>query len=83
MSRPPEEFYRAAEARPHLIYEICQYRRAGELCRRCPQWEQTSYGPGQRACYGLAVELIAKVLEDEAIRRVPLPDVLTQKAGDA
>jgi len=77
VSRPEGRFYREAEGRPHLIYEVCEYMR--DDCRKCAAWVTTSRGMGQPGCYALAVELIAKVLEDEAVRAIELPPSLKGK----
>lgn len=71
MGRPAERFYQEALMRPALIHDICAYRHgSGYECKGCGPWEDSSHGPMQRGCYALATELIAKVLEDSACRKI-------------
>ncbi len=69
MTRPHESFYEKAASRPIIIHAICVYLRRDE-CRKCPEWETHDDGEKyQRACFGLAEEAVALVLEDDALRR--------------
>lgn len=41
------------------VHAICQYLRGDKPCKGCPAWEdRPGYGRGQRACYGIAREVL-------------------------
>ncbi len=71
MTHPIQRFYQQARMRPNLIHRVCPYTNGAEReCKGCGPWDESDYGPVQRGCYALAVEMIAIVLEDAELQRI-------------
>ena len=63
------------DAAIHKMCEYLEHDQEGSPCMKCPAREEIpGHGIGQRACYGLAKEAIAKALDAVAAPQEPQPE---------